>query len=249
MDLDTTVKNLQLSSENLKKVLTEIGQIDLNDGFSFEIEKIEQIRHEEIYPGIRVHMKAYFDKTRQPLKLDVTTADIITPHEIDYELSSLFSDPITVKAYPLETILAEKLETIISRDIANTRLRDFYDVGILFETQGENIDYNTLFQALKNTATKRGTLTTLNDYSAIISKIKDDAVMQQLWLNYADSFPYAQKYTFDGLCDTAARLFENVFTEEQKIDSVSSLINDASDRSEQTVSQGDSKGNKDYNLV
>ena len=241
MDLDTTVKNLRFSTENLKTVLTEISQIDLNDGFTFKFEKIEQIRLEETYPGVRVHMKALFDRTRQPLKLDITTADAITPHEIDFALPSLFSDPIPVKAYPLETVLAEKLETIISRDVANTRLRDFYDIGILFDTQGENINYNTLFQALKNTANKRGSLPMLNDYHAIISKIKDNEAMQQLWLNYANGFPYAQKYTFAHLCDTAITAFAKTFELERQVESVEDLISDSSKRSEKYNASTESK--------
>lgn len=248
MDLDTTIKNFQLSIENLKKVLEEIVKIDLNDGFTFTFEKIEQIRQEDIYPGIRVHMKAFFDKTRQPLKIDVTTADVITPHEIDYELPSLFSDPITVKAYPLETVLAEKLETVLSRDIANTRLRDFYDIGILFENQGENIDYQTLFLALKNTATKRGSVHLLNDYKSIVSNIKNNEVMQQLWLNYSDGFRYAQKYDFEHLCDTIISAFEKVFENEKKLDSINDLISDASERSQKTGTKGNNEKTTDYNL-
>lgn len=235
MDLDTTVKNLQLSVANLEKVLREIGDIDLNDGFTFSLGKIVPIREEADYPGIRIHMTAFFDKTRQPFQLDVSTADVITPHEIDYLLPSLFSDPVLVKAYPLETILAEKLETIISRDIANTRMRDFYDVGILLETKGKTVNHETLFQALKNTATKRGSVHLLNQYDSVLSTIQNNNEMQRLWDNYANSFPYAQKYTFAELCDAARAVFKKTFELEEQIESVTELISDAGRRSEEMI--------------
>lgn len=235
MDLDTTIKNLQLSAENLKQVLFEIESIDLNDGFTFSIGKIEQIREEADYSGIRIHMTAFFDRTRQPFQLDISTADIITPHEIDYALPSLFAEPISVKAYPLETILAEKLETILSRDIANTRMRDFYDIGILFETKGETVNYETLFRALKNTATKRGSAHLLNSYDTILTTIQDNEEMQRFWNNYVGDFPYAQKYTFAELCDVARTTFEKMFNLEKQADSVASLITNAKQRSEDLI--------------
>ena len=224
MDLDTTIKNFFLSSDNLKEILEEICNMDLEDGFKFSIEKIDGILQDNVYPGIRVHMMAYFDRTRQPLKIDVTTADIITPHEIEHELPSLFSDPIKVKAYPLETILAEKLETILARDIANTRMRDFYDVGALCDIQGENINYNTLFVALKNTAVKRGSLKLLNNYENILETIKNNKTMKQLWENYSKEYKYAEKYTFTELCEKTKAIFKEIYTLEKGQASVDDLI-------------------------
>lgn len=231
MDLDTTIKNFFLSSSNIKNALEDICSVDLGDGFSFAIEKIDSILEENTYPGLRVHMKAFFDKTWQPLKIDVTTADVITPHEVDYEIASLFDDPIKVKAYPLETILAEKLETILARDISNTRMRDFYDIGALCDIKGQDIDYGTLFLALRRTAEKRGSVKLLNEYDSILETVKNNEEMQKLWSNYANNYRYARKYRFEDLCDKAKDVLEELFRikREQPIED---LISNAAEQKE-----------------
>ena len=144
--------------EEAERVIKEITDINLEDGVAFEIQSVDNIMDEADYPGIRIMLQTTLNKMRTPLKLDISTGDIITPREIEYDYSLSFEDrSISILAYNLETCLAEKLETIISRGTANTRMRDFYDIHILTDTKNNVIDYSVLHDALTNTAAKRNT--------------------------------------------------------------------------------------------
>ena len=158
MDADMTIRGFDLTKEEAERVIKEITEIDLDDGVTFEIQSVDNIMDEADYPGIRIMLQTTLDKMRTPLKLDISTGDIITPREIEYDYPLSFEDrSISILAYNLETCLAEKLETIISRGTANTRMRDFYDIHILTDTKNNVIDYSVLHDALTNTAAKRNT--------------------------------------------------------------------------------------------
>lgn len=132
MDMDTTVRNMPLSADHMEKIIKDIIRIPIEDGVTFGIKKITEIMEEEEYGGIRLHLEAVLDTMKIPLKLDVSTGDIITPKEITYQYWLMFEErTIPVLAYNLETVLAEKLETVLRRGTANTRLRDFYDLFLL----------------------------------------------------------------------------------------------------------------------
>lgn len=153
MDLDTTIKGISLTHESIIRIFKEICAVPLSDDIKFEMIGISDIRETDDYPGIRVMLKANYSPISVPLTVDITTGDIITPHEIEYAIPSMFDGrTISIFAYSIETVLAEKLETVLSRNIANTRLRDFYDIHILYALHNTECDKATLKKALNQTA-------------------------------------------------------------------------------------------------
>ncbi len=153
MDIDTTVKGLPVATEEIRRIVTEIGDIRLGDNVTFQINDIAKIMDEADYSGLRLNMSAMLDESIVPMKIDISTGDAITPSEIRYDYALMFEDrSILIMAYPMETILAEKIETTLSRSTANTRMRDFYDLFILSKTQAFNV--SVVRQALDATAEK-----------------------------------------------------------------------------------------------
>ena len=209
MDMDTTVKGLPLTHESIQKIFNEICSISADDNITFGISHITDIREGDEYNGLRVHLTANYSPIAVEMKVDVTTGDKITPKEIEYEYKMLFdSGSIAIMAYNLETILAEKFETVLSRSIANTRPRDFYDIYVLYKLQLDNCDTSILHKALIETAKKRGSISVIWDYKEIISKIKNDSQMQNFWNVYQEEFNYAKDISFNTACDTILQLME-----------------------------------------
>ena len=168
--------------------------IPLNDGVLFRIKRISEIMEEADYPGVRVSMETKFDGVITPLKIDISTGDIITPREIKYNFNLMLENrTIEVWAYNLETVLAEKLETVISRNVTNIRMRDFYDIYILQKLHGEQLKKQVLWNALVATARKRGTLEQINsgDRREIFDEIEISSVMENLWKTYQKNYSYA----------------------------------------------------------
>lgn len=158
MDLDATVKGANVTVEDVENIIAAIVSVPLDDGVSFRLKKISEIMDEAEYPGVRVGLETKFDGVVTPLKIDISTGDVITPREVRYSFKMMLEErTIDVWAYNLETVLAEKLETMISRTITNTRMRDFYDIHILCQIYGESLNVETLHNALNATAKKRGT--------------------------------------------------------------------------------------------
>lgn len=154
MDLDATVKGANVSVEDVENMMAEIIAVPIDDGVTFQVKSISEIMDEAEYPGIRVTMTTLFDGVRTPLKIDISTGDAITPKEVRYSFKLMLEDrSIDVWAYNLETVLAEKLETIITRTTTNTRMRDFYDIAILQQLYGSTLDPHVLHDALLATAT------------------------------------------------------------------------------------------------
>ena len=144
------------------------------------------------YPGIRVNMTTTFDGVVTPLKIDISTGDAITPREIRYSFKLMLEDrSIDIWAYNLETVLAEKLETIITRTTTNTRMRDFYDIYILEQLHGNTLDPQILHDALRATAHKRGTERHLAEAAEVFEEVENSSVMQKLWESYRKKFSYA----------------------------------------------------------
>ena len=157
MDMDVTLKGYPVNEETVQKMFQEICAIELNDEVTFTFRQIGEIRENDEYSGYRVALTADYPPMAVPLKLDVTTGDKITPKEIEYSFKLLLEDrSISILAYNLETILAEKLETVISRSDQNTRPRDYYDIYVLMKLQSHNIDLPSLKEALDATCKKRG---------------------------------------------------------------------------------------------
>ena len=183
MDIDTTVKALPLTMENARRVVEDIIRIDVPDGMSFTITKVSDIMEGHDYPGIRFMLEAALDKLRQTIKIDISTGDVITPQAVEYSYKLMFDDrSISIWTYNLETLLGEKLETIMARETANTRMRDFYDIYIL--TEQETIDYEVLHDAFMATSIKRETTRMIPRLDSILDAVKTDPVMREMWDKY-----------------------------------------------------------------
>jgi predicted nucleotidyltransferase component of viral defense system len=211
MDMDATIKGLPVNEQTIQEMFNDLCKIELNDDVSFEYNSISEIREGDQYSGYRVSLTAKYLPMAVPLKLDITTGDKITPREIEYKFRLLFEDrSISVLAYNLETVLAEKLETIISRGDQNTRPRDYYDVYILVKLQYSNINVESLRKALVNTAEKRNTIDIVRGYSSIMAVVKSSEIMQQRWLKYQKDFEYASDIAFDDTCDTVVQIMSEI---------------------------------------
>ena len=202
MDMDTTVKGIAIKEEKIKEIVEEIININVDDGIRFEIKDISYIREEDEYENFRISLIANVGKTKNPMKLDLTTGDAITPREIEYTYPCIFSqEDIKIMAYPLETILAEKYETIIRRNITTTRMRDFYDLYTLYKLKKDQIDYEILKEAIERTSNKRGSQEIMKDYKEIIEDIKEDSYLRSLWEVYLNENKYIGDLTFDKVVD------------------------------------------------
>lgn len=202
MDMDATIKGYPVTQDAVQKMIEQILTVPVDDDITFTFKSIGEIREGDEYTGYRVALTADFPPMAVPLKLDITTGDKITPREIQYDYKLMLEDRhIQVMAYNLATILAEKLETVISRSDQNTRPRDYYDVYILTKLQAENIDFPALGAALMATASKRGSDSILQDYRAIVEAVRNSEIMRRQWDNYRKDFDYASTISFDEVCD------------------------------------------------
>lgn len=197
MDLDTTLKNLPLTEEQILTALTSICEIDLEDDVSFEIKSVSMIRKGDIYCGYCARIDAVYDTIITPLSIDVSTGDVITPCATKYEFEGIFDEDvkITLWGYNIETVMAEKVETILSRGIFTTRPRDFYDVYILGNTQ--KYDKRIFREALNATAIHRGSLEKIADRNKIIDHISADEDLKNMWKKYQKKFSYANNISYE----------------------------------------------------
>lgn len=205
MDIDTTIKGVSVTATEMERMITEISNIDLEDNLKFRIKKVSEIMDEAEYSGIRFSMDAVLDGAVIPLKIDISTGDVITPREISYSYKLMFEDrTIPIMTYPVETVLAEKLETVISRSITNTRMRDFYDINLLLQSQ--RIDDDTLGLALERTAKKRGSLNLLENAENVLKAVKYSDDMKKMWNTYQKKFRYAGTYTWNDIMQSVREL-------------------------------------------
>ena len=185
MDLDATVKGANVNVEDIENLISAIVSVPIDDGVKFQLKSISEIMDEAEYPGIRVSMTTTFDGVVTPLKIDISTGDAITPREVRYSFKLMLEDrSIDIWAYNLETVLAEKLETIITRTTTNTRMRDFYDIYILDQLHGNTLNRQTLHDALVATAHKRGAEQHLAEAAEVFEEVENSPVMQKLWESY-----------------------------------------------------------------
>lgn len=211
MDLDTTIRGFTLTHESIRDIFEKICTIEISDDVHFELTDISDIREGDDYPGIRVALKANYPPISVPLTVDVTTGDVITPGEIEYPFFLLFDDrTISIFAYNLETVLAEKIETVLSRGVANTRPRDFYDIHILWALRGAECSRKTLLQALERTADKRGSREVLNLYTDIVAEIRESKQLREFWKKYQRTFDYAKDISFDDACDSVQCIMDSI---------------------------------------
>ena len=211
MDLDATIKDTNVSVEDVEMIISKIISIPLNDGVLFRIKRISEIMEEADYPGVRVSMETKFDGVITPLKIDISTGDIITPREIKYKFNLMLENrTIEVWAYNLETVLAEKLETVISRNVTNTRMRDFYDIYILQKLYGEQLSKDVLRDALVATAKKRETLEQIEtkDIDEVFDEIQSSSVMENLWKAYQRNYSYSADIPWHTIMKSIRTLYE-----------------------------------------
>lgn len=203
MDLDTTVRGIQMEENEIVKVINEILKVNVEDGVVFDYERIEPIREEDAYNNFRVHLRAKYGKIDSPMKIDITTGDVITPVAIKYEFPLLFDEKtVDVMAYTLETILAEKFETIIRRNIGTTRARDFYDLHMLYRSRKNEIRLELLKDAILHTAKKRGSVNDIYDWQDILKELREEPQLYLLWDNYLADNPYIGELKFHEVMDS-----------------------------------------------
>ena len=209
MDMDTTLKGMVVSHEKLEEVLREIIAIDVGDGVSFEFESIQNIRDISEYDDFRVSLKASFHTIHVKMKLDVTTGDTIIPGAIEYSYPLMFEErTIPVMAYNLYTILAEKIETILSRNVTNTRGRDFYDIYMLLSENRSVLSKEELLHALRVKAEERGTARSVENYEKHLQDIANSPEVAKIWASYARSYSYAKGIALPEILSLTRWVFE-----------------------------------------
>lgn len=214
MDLDATIKNYPVYEETIQNMISEIIRLDIDDGIQIVFVGIKNIREGDDYHGYRATLEAKIGSMKVPFKLDITTGDKITPHEIEYAFESLIDKrPIGIKAYNLSTLLAEKLETIISRGVSNTRMRDYYDVYVLSKFRVKDIDWSELRNALLATCRKRKTLRLISSYRETLYSVSSDGEMLQRWSSYRSTFEHAKGLDFSIICLCIIKIFERMFSQ------------------------------------
>lgn len=211
MDLDVTLKGTEMSRENLIHIFEEI-LCSKTDGFSFSVDKLEPIRQDDEYGGFSLKLNATFDTLKEVVFIDITTGDKITPREITYLMTSIFTnESIKIWTYNLETVLAEKLETIISRGLASTRPRDRYDLFTLYKLRKEEINLEVLKNALENTAEKRKSKETIYNWEEQVRGIEISDYQKELWIRYQRQFKYAKDISFDNSVQVIREIMQQIF--------------------------------------
>ena len=207
MDMDATLRARSLDQATIRKMLEDICALALDDEVRFEFEHLEEIREDDSYGGYRASLIAHFEGIRTPVKIDLTTGDKLTPDAILYEYPSGFEEKtLEIWAYNLETVLAEKVETILRRSTLNTRARDFYDVYLLVGTQGESLDRALFREALIATIAHRESPVLLAKSAETLQAILADNAMQARWQRYAQKYAYARGVEFSNIIQVVSDL-------------------------------------------
>lgn len=204
-DIDTTIKGLPLKEENIKQIITEIINIPTQENIIFKLVNIENIRKDDLYSGLRVTINVTFETINENLKIDITAGDIIIPKEIQFEYKMMFEDKsIFIMTYSIETIIAEKFETIISRNALNTRAKDFYDIYMLVKLN--NYNKENLVKAVNKTFSKRNTTTNIKEIESIIKDISSSKILIDLWNKYQEIYIYAKDINFNDITESLNKI-------------------------------------------
>ncbi len=206
MDLDTTLRNLPLTEEKITEAVETICKIDMKDDVIFTVKSIEPIRKDDIYGGYCVRLDAVYDTIITPLSIDVSTGDVITPDAVKYEFSGIFDEDIRISlwGYSIETVIAEKVETILRRGVFTTRPRDYYDVYILGTTQ--EYDKEIYKEALKATAEHRGSAEQISDVEGILKQISESDDLKDMWRKYQKKFSYASDISYEDVLEVLRKI-------------------------------------------
>ena len=210
-DIDTTIIGIDISKTEMVKILNEILNIDLNDGTTFNIVNITDIREESEYGGNKYNIIGKIENIKVQLEIDISTGDKVTPREMKYKYQSIFENKsIIINCYNLETILAEKLETILRRGKFNSRMKDYYDIYYILHNLYYDIDILILKNAIKNTFNKRNSIKYLNDYKEIIVSIKNGSIINNLWNVYSSKYRYASNIKFSNILETIENILDDI---------------------------------------
>lgn len=197
MDIDTTIQNYDLSLENTKRMIEDISRIDIDDGVDFTIKSVMKIMDDMEYPGIRFALDSRIGRMITPIKIDVSTGATITPRAIEYDYKLMLENrSISILSYNIETVFAEKLQTILSLGILNTRMRDFYDVHVLLVSHKREIDREILKRAFRATCKNRKTENIIDNLKSIYESIACDEKLSLLWTLYQRKYSYAKDIDF-----------------------------------------------------
>ncbi len=208
LDMDTTIKGLPITKKNIEEILNEILSIDLEDNVTFKINNVNSIHDVSDYDDFRVSIEAQFFTIKVNMKVDITTGDVIIPREIEYSFKLMFEDRrISIKAYNLNTIIAEKIESILARNIANTRARDYYDIYILLTLRRNDLDLEDLRSAIIEKAKERNTLVYLENKDKYLKDIAESEDLQKIWDSYTLKYPYAEGIQFYDILEQLREVF------------------------------------------
>jgi predicted nucleotidyltransferase component of viral defense system len=209
MDMDTTIVRYPVTEESMETLIEDIIKVELDDGIQFEFLGLNPIRKNDDYSNYTIKLEATYEEIRVPLKIDVTTGDAITPREIAYDYYLSFEGrTVSIYSYPIETVLAEKLETILSRNVTNTRARDFYDIYLLYNTQWEKVDISDLKEALISTGTNRDSLDEIDAYSEIMEDISTSRTIITSWERYQSENAYAREIELKNILIVISNILE-----------------------------------------
>lgn len=199
-DMDVSIKGFDLNEKEVFLVFNEILSIDLNDNIDFKIIDVKDIREEDEYGGFKLNIESHLDNLKIFLWIEITTGDVITPKEIEYKYNSIFNnEKIDILTYSIETVIAEKYETVIKRGLANTRMKDFYDLYMLNKNNQNLINYETLKTAIENTFIHRNTVLNVNEIETVLNDIKNSSIMKKRWLNYKSNNIFVDNINYSEL--------------------------------------------------
>jgi len=215
MDLDATLRDFAVSQERIAGMLAEVFATPTPEGITFRVIRIEEIREQADYAGYRALVKAELGTLKVDVKLDFTTGDPIHPEAVRYAHPLLFEDrEILVYAYPIEQILAEKIQTLLYLAEDNTRARDFYDIYLLTQLKRDHIDLLTLAEAVTKTFQQRGMD---HSFEAVTAErlpvIQKSERLRSVWDRYAQKVPYADTLSYEEVAATVTDLCEAILSE------------------------------------
>lgn len=197
MDMDTTLRGIPLNEVSITKILSEILAIEIDADIEYKLIKLSPIRQEDVYEDFCASISCIFGKINATLNIDITTGDVITPREMNYSYSKILEEgTIPIMTYTIETILAEKFETISSRNITTTRARDFYDLYMIYSIYKDKIDKDILRKAIERTSKYRGSFETALQYKEIVELFRESETPKELWKKYTQNNPYAKDVDF-----------------------------------------------------
>ena len=211
LDIDSTIKNQSISENDAMRMIDDICKIDVGDGVSFEVKDSSTIMDEMEYPGIRFTLNVIMDGLITPIKIDISTGDVITPRAIEYQYNFLLEDrTATLLSYNLETILAEKLQAILNRELLNTRMRDFYDIYVLFSMYENTINVDVLKEAFYATCKKRNSINLIKNSNLLINTISNSDVLENRWNEYQKKFAYVQGISYEDTINNIKILLDKI---------------------------------------